>query len=114
MALPPQRLNIAIGVKNVDLGLVPDTFGQVQPRPGRGQINFLAVVGDLGRAQHLPGNKSDHIFGQAHHIFVIGVGPITLHHGEFRIMLGTDALIAKVFADFINLVKATHNQPLEV
>ena len=49
-----------------------------------------------------------------HHAVVIGVRLIQLKQRKFRIVARINALVAENAADFIYLIKAADNQPLEV
>ena len=51
---------------------------------------------------------------QIHEIVEGGIRPIKLAHGEFGVMLGRGALVAKTPVDFKNLFKAADDQALEV
>ena len=56
----------------------------------------------------------DHILGNVHHAVVIGVCLVQLDGGELRVVLGVHALVAENTADLIYLLKAAHDQALEV
>ena len=49
------------------------------PAPTRGQIDFGALVSDLGAAADLLGHRADQLLGEIHHVVVISEGLIDLH-----------------------------------
>ena len=56
----------------------------------------------------------EHLFGERHHVLIVGVCLVELQHGEFRIVLCGDALIAKVSVDFIHTIEAADDQALQI
>ena len=56
----------------------------------------------------------EHRLGEPHQVLKSGKGLIELHHGEFRVVLGGDALVAKVAVDFEDPVEAAHQETLEI
>ncbi|MNJ81303.1 hypothetical protein D3C77_800420 [compost metagenome] len=57
----------------------------------------------------MQGNRQrlEQTLNETHDVFVVGIGPIALHHGEFRIVPGGDAFVAEVPVDFEHLVGKT-------
>src|SRR5438067_605994 len=51
---------------------------------------------------------------QAGHLLEIGICPVRLEHGEFRIVLSGDAFVAKVPVDFKNFVEPTNQQTFQI
>ena len=65
-------------------------------------------------AQHLVGDRCDHLLGQRHHLQVIGVRPVELELGELRVVRAVDALVAEVAPDLVHPLQVPHHQPLQV
>ena len=74
----------------------------------------MPLVFERGRAVHLFGHKAVQCLGYRHHIGIIRVRLIEFEHGKFGIVRAVDALVAKIFADFIHALEPAHDQPLEV
>ena len=85
-----------------------------QANEGLAKVEHLVAVRHVGGAQHRLRQLTEQLFGQVHVVAVVRVGLIELEHGEFRVVAGRDALVAEVAVDLEDLLKATHNQTLEV
>ena len=100
------------GVK-VHAGILLDRFHHGHALPV-GEIDFLALVGNLQGAADLLGNGLHHFFHQVHHAVVIGIGLVQFDGGELRVMLGVHTLVTEDTAHFVDAVHAAHDQALEV
>jgi len=57
----------------------------------------------------------EHALDEIHDVLVIRIGPVALHHGEFRIVPGGDAFVAEVAVDLEDLVRqARYQRALEI
>ena len=74
----------------------------------------MPLPGNLERAKHLLGRIGHHVFGPPHHILVVGISLIKLQLCELGVVLETNPFVAKVAPDFVDTVKAAHNEPLQV
>ena len=54
------------------------------------------------------------LFREIHHRLVIAIRLIDFKHRKFRIVLGANSFIPIDAAEFVNPLKATHQQPFEV
>ncbi len=84
------------------------------PTPRRSQIHWLALVGDGEPAQYRLRHLSNQVFGQRHHVVVVGVGLVNLDRRKFGVVAGGNAFVAEDPPQFKHLLKATNNQPLQV
>ncbi len=66
--------------------------------------DLLVAEGEVGRAVDLQGKRLEQAFDEAHHVLIVGIGPVALHHGEFGIVPGGNAFIAEVAVDLEHLV----------
>ena len=67
-----------------------------------------------GGAIHLSRNGAQELFGERHQVFIVGVCLIELEHGELRIVLSGDALVAEVAIDLIDALEPADHQTLEI
>src|SRR5262245_22904731 len=65
-------------------------------------------------AQNCKHCRTDHLFAKFHHLVHISIGPVKLEHSELRIVSSINAFVAKVAIKFVNLLKATNQQSLQV
>lgn len=98
----------------VDAGVLLDSLSHRHALPALGEIDLHALIHHLGAAQNLFADMDYHVLGNIHHAVVIGVRLIQLKQRKFRIVARINALVAENAADFIYLIKAADNQPLEV
>ena len=82
--------------------------------PGRRQVHVHALVADAGCTAHLLTHRSDQLFGERHHVVVIGIGLIHLHRGEFRVVARAHPFVAKDPPELIDPFKTTHHEPFEM
>jgi len=110
---PPERVLVGLRSHRETDGL-RDGVEEWHAPPGRGEIDGLALV-RKGRApeQHRA-EVGEHLLGQGHEVFVVGVGLVELQHGELGIVLGRDALVAEVAVDLVHAVQAAHHEALEI
>ena len=115
MMLLGQRNGFLVGLDGVKVhaGILLDRFHHGHALPV-GEIDFLALVGDLQGAADLLGNGLHHLFDEVHHAVVVGVGLVQFDGGELGVVLGVHALIAEDTAHFVDAVHAAHDQTLEV
>ncbi|MNE32729.1 hypothetical protein D3C80_1263530 [compost metagenome] len=66
--------------------------------------NRLALEFNFGRAVQGNRQRLEQPLHETHDVFVVGIGPIALHHGEFRIVPCGNAFVAEVAVDFEHLV----------
>ena len=82
--------------------------------PGRGEVDCAEdiargiLVLDDECALDLVGDLANHRLHQLHHCLVVAVGLISLEHGELRVVLAGQALVAEVAADLENPVDAAY------
>ena len=87
--------------------------GQALPCSG-GEVDFLALIGNLGAFADFSCDMAEQILGKIHEIPEGGVRPVEFAHGEFRVVPDGNAFVAEIAVDFKNLLKAPHKQPLEI
>src|SRR5713226_5621365 len=87
---------------------------QADTWPRRSQVDLCTLVGDARCALYLLGNEADHLLHQLHDVLVIGIRLITFNHRKFGIMAAINTLIAEIASNFIDPLKPTHNQSLEI
>ena len=85
-----------------------------QPPPGRGEVNLVALVGELKRAVGRLRHAAHQALHQFHHVLVVGVRLIRLENRELGIVQRVDALIAEGLADLKHTLHAADHQTLEV
>ena len=79
-----------------------------------GEVNGVAVEFGEGGAVDLAGDELDEIFSNLHEVVVVGVGLVELEHGEFRVVLGADALVAEVAIDLVDAIESADDEALQV
>src|SRR5579875_3643841 len=62
----------------------------------------------------MDGGVHDHLFGQVHHVVVVGVGHIELEHRELGRVLAVDAFVAEILGDLVDALEAPDQQALEI
>ncbi len=101
-------------------GPVADDVLVLNSTPRRSEIDgfeHLALgifVLDDQCAQNLLSNVADHRLDQFHHAFVIAVGLVGFEHGEFRVVLAREALVAEIAPNLKYSVHAAYQQTFEV
>ena len=60
------------------------------------------------------GHMGQHFFGTAHNTVIVGIGLVKFKLGKFWVVFETYTFVAEVAPDFIDAIKATDDQPLEV
>ena len=105
--------------KPAGLGLL-DKITVARAAPGTLQVDHAChvplgiLVFDFQSAADAFGHAANQILDQLGHHFEIGVGPVSLEHGEFRIVPPRHALIAEVAVEFENLGESTDQQALQI
>ena len=61
---------------------------------------------DCERAADFLGKMTNQFFDQIRDLLEIGIGPVGLEHGEFRIVFPGNSFVAKIAVDFENLVES--------
>ena len=91
------------------------------PRERRGEVDLAAVEREdervgLAAEQRVHGARTgkDQRLGELHHGVVVAVGPVGLQHGELRVVIAVDALVAEGAPDLIHALEAAHQHALEV
>ena len=79
-----------------------------------GQVDLLALIGDLQGAADLHGNGLHHILYQIHHAVVISIRLIQLDAGEFRIVGGIHTLVAEDPSHLVHPIHTAHDQALQI
>src|SRR5687767_7158190 len=74
----------------------------------------MPLVGDGRAASDLSRHIGNHLLGAAHDIFVIGIGFIEFKLGEFRVVLEAYPFITEVTPNFVDAIKSTYDEPLEI
>ena len=84
--------------------------------PRAAEVDHLAArrVRDLAGTEHVTAQDGEQVLDQRHHAPVIGVGLVDLQHGELRIVLPREALVAEIAADLEHPVPAADQHALEV
>src|SRR4029453_5274421 len=91
---------------------------RASPRPF--QIDYardLAIAISMLDLQGTPDDSrqgADQVLYQIRHFFKIGIRPVGFQHGEFRIVLSRNALVAEVATDLENFVEPAYEQPLKI
>ncbi len=55
----------------------------------------LVAERDIGGAMNRGCQMLEQALDQRHHVLIISIGPVALHHGEFRIVPGGNAFVAE-------------------
>jgi hypothetical protein len=76
------------------------------------QVDGVLPVLHYRRPANCGGEMREQILSQVHQVAVITVSLVELEHGEFRIVLGRNSLVAKIPVDLVHAVEAAHHQPL--
>ncbi len=74
----------------------------------------MPLIRDLSCTQHLLSHTEEGALCQGHHVMVVCVGLVRLQHGEFRIVMRGDALIAEILADLVDSIQPAHDEPLQI
>ena len=74
----------------------------------------MILILQRGGAEEVLRERAEQVFGQRHEITVVGIGLVKLQHGEFGIVDGRDAFIAKISIDFKHPLEPAHDQSFEV
>ena len=110
---PAQRCGVGVGLE-VDAAVLQDGFAQGEAAPGRREVDLVRRRGQLEAAEDLLGHVGHHLLHQPHDVLVVGVGLVGLQHGELRVVLGGDALVAEDAADLVDALEAADDEALEV
>src|SRR5215471_3918525 len=76
------------------------------------KIDLMVAEGGLCCSIYIPCDLLQHLLGELHEVAIVGVSLIELQHGEFRIMLCRDSLIAEISVDLVHTIESTDNQTL--
>src|SRR6266508_2659927 len=96
--------NLSLSVPMLDLeGRAP-----AGPRFRRRRSSALQVCG--GHRENFLGKVADEFLDKIRHLLKIGIRPVGLQHGEFRIVLSRNALVAEVATDLENFVEPAYEQ----
>ena len=98
----------------VDAGVFFHGLGHGHAGPRAFHVDLLAQIGDLQRAADFLGDVDVQLLHQIHDLVIVGIGLIKLDGGKFGIVTGVHALVAEDTAHLVHLVKAAHNEPLQV
>ena len=79
-----------------------------------GPLNFLISPLGLGSTRHVFRCLLDQILRKIHHAAIVRIGLVKLEHGELRIPAPAQPFVAKIPIDFVNPVKTSYGQPLQV
>src|SRR5690606_18108712 len=74
------------------------------------EIETLALVLDLGRAEQRTGRLADELLRQRHDVAVIRVGLIQLEHRELGVVPRRQPFVAKRAADLVDALEAADEQ----
>ena len=102
-----------VGVAGQD-PLLLERLDQLDPAPGRLQVDGLAPEGRLRRPGCLARHGGDELLDANHRVLVVRVRLVPLEHRELGLVLVGDALVAEVLADLVHLLEPADDQPLEV
>ena len=91
-----------------------DVLGNRHPPPRWREVDRRVAVLDRPAAEQLIRQRDEQLLGELHEVFVGGVGPVELEHGELGIVAHRDALVAEVAVDLEDALEAADQQPLEV
>ena len=83
-------------------------------RPGAGEADLLALIGDLLAAGDLARQLAEQRLGERHQVVVGRVGLIELEHRELGVVLARQPLVAEVAADLVDALEAADDQPLQI
>ena len=70
----------------VEARVLNEGFPDGEPAPGRGEVEFGALVGDLQGPEDLAHQRGDEFLGERHEVLVGGIGHVEFHHGEFGVV----------------------------
>jgi hypothetical protein len=91
----------------------------VDTLPGLGPVYVVDLTGlsvELGGVSS--GNLLDHggnkVLGNLDKVVVVGVGPVELTGGEFRVVGKVDTLVTELATNFVDTLKTSNNKHLEV
>ena len=99
---------------DVYAGVFADSVGHGDASERRLEADRPAVHFDLRRAVHIAAHLLEHLLGELHHPVVILVSHIDLHRRELWVVRAVHALVAEVFRELIDALKAAHNKALQV
>ena len=99
--------------QDVDAARVPDGLPHGDPRPRRREVDLLAAELHFQLADG-PGGRAHHLLDHLHDQVVVDVRLVCLQHGELRVVLEADALVAEVLADLVDPVDAADDAALEI
>jgi hypothetical protein len=92
--------DFSIGVSMFDL-----EGGALSPPTRRSRTRRRASL------QHF-GEMTNQFLNKVRHLLKIGVRPVSLQHGKFRIVFSRNAFVAEVAADLENFVEPAYEQPI--
>src|SRR5207248_1733006 len=70
--------------------------------------------GNSGAADRRLGGCRDEVFGEPHHVLVVGIGLVQLEHREFGVVLEAHAFVSEVAADLVDALDAADDAALQI
>jgi hypothetical protein len=82
--------------------------------PRRREVELLALVAELHRADDLVGEADEHLLGQTHDRPVVGERLVDLEHGELGTVRLVDAFVPEVAGELVDPLEPADQAALEV
>src|SRR6516165_11862569 len=93
--------------QRVDAGVVlDDRLLHGDPPEGLAEIVSAALVSELLRAVERIGEATGRLLDPVHQVAEVSVREIDLEHGEFRVVLGGEPLVAEAAVDLVNALES--------
>ena len=108
------RLFERVDFVKVHAGILLDRVKHGNSGKRLAEVDFHAVIGNHGCAEHFLRDVAIKVFGQIHHAVIIGISLIEFHQRKFRAVAGVKTLVAEHAADFIDALETADNQTFEV
>lgn len=109
-----QKLGTGVHRVEIDPRLLPDHIAVRYFRPLAAEVQGRPLIGDLSRPLELVEAGLNELADKLHVVPVVPVGSVPLQHREFLKVRRIYTFIPKIFADLVNPIDSTDDQPFEV
>src|SRR6185295_3166560 len=89
-------------------------FPHGQPLERLREVDILSAVIHMRVTQCREHRGAQHLLTEIHHLVRVSIRPVKLQHRKLRIVSTVDPFVAEVAIEFIDLLKTTYQQTLQV
>ena len=99
---------------DINAGHLAQPGAHLQPPPGGREVNLATLISNFHAAVHFLTGERYHLLGQLHYLEIIGVSPIKLQLGKFRVVLERDTLVTEIAANLVDSLQVADQQTLQI